>query len=120
MATKRQNQIGEMIKRNFSTVLQREGSYIYQGAFVTVTAVLMSPDLGLAKIYVSVFNDDDKEMVLSNIQDSTHRLKQQLAVRIRNKVRRMPEIRIYLDDTLDEMSKLNDIFDELKDKGQKE
>lgn len=120
MASKRQNQIAEMIKRNFSTVLQREGTYIYQGAFVTVTAVIMSSDLGLAKIYVSVFNDDDKEMVLSKIQDNTHRLKQQLAARIRNKVRRMPSIHIYLDETLDEMYKLNNIFDELKNEGKKE
>ena len=115
MASKRQNQVAELIKRNFSLVLQQEGTYIYQDAFVTVTNVIMSPDLGLAKIYVSVFVEEEKQIVLMKIQEHTVRLKQLLAARIRNKVRRMPDIRVYLDETLDEMYKLNEIFDQLKD-----
>jgi len=113
MASKRQEQVAELIKRNFGVVLQQEGSYIYGDAFVTVTQVQVTPDLSQAKLYVSVFNAEDKDAVLTMMERETRKLKQSLAYRIKKHVRRIPDISIYLDDTLDEMYKLNDIFDNL-------
>lgn len=115
METKRQLQVAEVIKRNFGRVLQDEGSYIYGNTLVTVTKVTMSPDLSQAKIYLSVYNTDDKESVIYMIESSLHHLKQALAHRIRKHVRRIPELFIYEDDTLDEMYKLNKIFDKISD-----
>lgn len=113
MASKRQEQVAELIRRNFGIVLQSDGSYIYGDAFVTVTSVLVTPDLSLAKLYVSIFNADDKEVVLARLNKEIKKLKKSLAYRIRNHVRRIPEIAIYMDETLDEMYKLNQIFDNL-------
>ncbi len=113
MASKRQEQVAELIKRNFGVVLQQEGSYIYGDAFVTVTQVQVTPDLSQAKLYISVFNTEDKQSVLLMMERETRKLKQSLAYRIRKHVRRIPDIAIYLDDTLDEMYKLNEIFDNL-------
>lgn len=113
MASKRQEQVAELIKRNFGVVLQQEGSYIYGNAFVTVTQVQVTPDLSQAKLYVSVFNADDKQEVLLMMERETRKLKQALAYRIKKHVRRIPDISIFLDDTLDEMYKLNEIFDNL-------
>ena len=114
MASKRQEQVAELIKRNFGTVLQQEGSYIYGDAFVTVTQVQVTPDLSQAKLYISVFNTENKQGVLLMMQNETRSLKQSLAHRIKRHVRRIPDIAIFLDDTLDEMYKLNDLFDNLK------
>ena len=113
MASKRQEQVAELIKRNFGVVLQQEGSYIYGDAFVTVTQVQVTPDLSQAKLYISVFNTEDKQSVLLMMQREVRKLKQSLAYRIKKHVRRIPDIAIYLDDTLDEMYKLNEIFDNL-------
>ncbi len=113
--TKRQKQVAELIKRHFGNVLFDEGRYIYGNAFVTVTKVKMSPDLGLAKIYVSVFNANDKPTVVLGLNENKRGLKQNLARRIRNHVRRIPGIDFYLDDTLDEMYRLNSLFDQLHD-----
>jgi ribosome-binding factor A len=113
MASKRQEQVAELIKRNFGIVLQQEGSYIYGGAFVTVTQVQVTPDLSEAKLYISVFNSENKEDVLQMMVKGTKKLKQSLAHRIKRHVRRIPDISIFLDDTLDEMHKLNEIFDNL-------
>ena len=114
METKRQLQVGETIKREFSMVLQQEGPYIYgNDVLVSVTAVKMSPDLGIAKIYVSIFNTINKQEVLILLNESLHRLKKQLYHRIRRKVRRVPQIDLYIDDTLDEMDHLNKLFDEM-------
>jgi len=120
MASKRQEQVAELIRRHFGIVLQSDGSYIYGDAFVTVTSVLVTPDLSLAKLYVSIFNTEDKEAVLLKINKEIRGLKKSLAYRIRNHVRRIPEIAIYMDDTLDEMYKLNQIFDRLDESGQEE
>ena len=114
MESRRQLQTGELIKRHFSTVVRDQGSYIYGSeVLVSVTRVIMSPDLGLAKIYVSVFNTEDKNAVLLLLNGEKVRLKKQLTQRIRKHVRRIPRVDIYLDDTLDEMYKLNNVFDNL-------
>ena len=113
METKRQKQVGELIRRNFSTVLQQEGRYIYDEALVTVTNVVMSPDLGIAKIYLSIYNTDNKQAVLlSMLEDHAH-LKQALGYRVRKHIRRIPELEFFMDDTLDEMYRLNNLFDKL-------
>jgi len=117
--SKRQQQVAEVIRRNFSSVLQQEGSYIYgDGILVTVTSVKMTPDFGLAKIYLSIFNTENKQAVILQMEEAHHRLKQVLASFIRKKVRRMPEISFYIDETLDEMYRLNDMFKKLKDDNQ--
>ena len=110
MESKRQLQVAEMIKRNFGHVIREEGSYIYgTEAFVTVTAVKVAPDLSLAKIY----HVDDKQSIITMMDHAHHQLKQALVKRIRKHVRRIPEIAFYEDDTLDEMYRLRDLFDNL-------
>ena len=119
MESKRQRQIAELVRRNFSIVLQSEGGYVYgPTALVTVTNVKMSPDMGLAKIYLSVYNVEDKQTVILEMSQQQQRLRQLLAHRIKRQVRRIPEISFYLDDTLDEMYRLNDLFHRLKDENQ--
>ncbi len=122
MESKRQRQVGTVIQRHFSEVLRAEGSYIYgMQPLVSVTHVLMSPDLGLAKIYVSVWNTENKQAVLLQMQDQHHRLKQQLAARVRKHLRRIPHIDFYLDETLDEIEHVESLFATLKSKeGKKE
>ena len=120
--SKRQLQISEVIRRNFSVVLQQEGGYIYgTEALVTVTTVKVTPDLSLAKIYLSVYNTEDKEAIILLLEEEYARLKQSLASRIKKQTRRIPNFSMYLDDTLDEMYKLNNVFDKLnKDKKSEE
>jgi len=114
METKRQLQVAETVKRHFSMVMMEEGTYIYgSGIMVTVTAVKMTPDLSMAKIYLSVFNTDNKQAVMLQLEDELSRLHQALVVRLRKHLRRMPEISIYLDDTLDEMYRIGSMFDQL-------
>jgi len=113
MASKRQEQVAALIKRNFSIVLTNEGLYIYGDALVSVTDVKMSPDLRLAKIYVSIFNTDDKDAVFDLIVQHTATFKYELVKRIRKHVRRIPDIRIYRDDLLDEMYNIDDMLNNL-------
>ncbi|HRO07431.1 MAG TPA: 30S ribosome-binding factor RbfA [Saprospiraceae bacterium] len=114
MDSKRQLQIGELIKRSFAPILQEHGRYIYGDAFVSVTTVKVAPDLSQAKIYVSIFNTNDKEGVLKSISNHTHLLKQALVQRIKSQVRRIPVVHFYSDETIDEMFKIDAMFENVK------
>jgi ribosome-binding factor A len=116
--SKRQLQVSELIKRNFGIVLQQEGPLLFGETFVTVTQVVMSPDLGIAKIYVSVYNALDKQAVIIIMNENKTQLRQDLAFRIRKHIRRIPEVDFYIDETLDEMERLNSLFDKLHDENQ--
>lgn len=119
METKRQKQVAELIKRHFSMVLQKEGSLIYgHEIMVTVTQVRMSPDLTLAKIYLSVFNTENKQAVMLVLEENLYRLRQALVTRVRKHVRRIPDINLYLDDTIDEMYRLDALFKRLHKENQ--
>ena len=118
METKRQKQVGEVVRRNFSQVLQQEGRYIYQDALVTVTNVKMTSDLGIAKVYLSVYNTENKQAVILMLEEQNVPLRQALAHRIKRHVRRIPEIQFYMDETLDEMYRLNSLFGRLKAENQ--
>ncbi|MGE5355183.1 MAG: ribosome-binding factor A [Deltaproteobacteria bacterium] len=113
MEKKRQKQVGELIRRGFSTVLFERGSYIYGQALVSVTEVLMSPDLKVAKVYLSIFNTDNKDEVFEMITHHTISLKNDLVKHIRSQVRIIPDIRIYMDDMLDEMDRVNKLLDSI-------
>lgn len=114
MESKRQKQAAELIKRNFGLVLHGEGSYIYSNALVTVTNVKVTSDYGLARIYLSVYNTEDKLTVIQLLNESNSKLRHSLGERIRKFIRRIPHIEFYLDDTLDEMYKVNALFDRLE------
>ncbi len=121
MESIRQLQVAELIKRQFSMVLAAEGRYIYGSqALVTVTQVMMSPDLALAKIYLSVFNIDKKEEVIDQLQEHYVRLKHGLHQRIKKQVRVMPEMRFYMDETIDEVYKVEALFKKYEGKSGEE
>ena len=119
MESKRQKQVAEIVKRHFSIILQQEGINIYGAEpLVTVTNVKMTPDMSLAKIYLSVYNMENKQNAILLLESEYHRLKSHLYQRIRKHTRRMPDFKLYLDDTLDEMYRLNQLFDRLEDENQ--
>lgn len=114
MESKRQLQVAEAIKRHFSVVLQREGYLIYgSGPLVTVTGVNVSPDMGQARIYLSIYNVASKENVVEAIAHHGSKLRQSLAARVRKHMRRVPYLEFHLDELLDEMEKVDNIFDRL-------
>lgn len=112
--TKRMNQIASTIQREISVVLQQEGTYIYGNALVTVTQVKMTPDLGLARVYLSVYNVQDKAMVVELVKHNQQRIRQSLAYRVKKHMRRVPNLEFFEDDTLDEMYRLRELFDKIE------
>ncbi|MFZ1675750.1 MAG: 30S ribosome-binding factor RbfA [Saprospiraceae bacterium] len=114
METKRQKQISELIRRAFSMVLMEEGSYIFDKALVTITSVVVSPDMQSAKIYLSVFNADNKQEVMAAVQENNHRLRLSLSNKVGKQVRRIPELQFYLDESLDEFFRMDKVLSDLR------
>ena len=104
MESIRQKQVGELIRRYFSMILTEEGSLIYgRDKLVTVTGVKMTPDLLIAKVYISVYGTENKQEVILELEDNYPRLRQALGSKIGKQMRRMPALEFFLDDTVDEM-----------------
>lgn len=112
MESKRQKQTAEVIRRHFGSILQQEGNYIYGDAFVTVTKVFVSPDISLAKVYLSVYNVPNKQQIVDLVTKNVSQLKKNLSIRIRKHVRRIPELSFYLDETLDEIYRVNKLLED--------
>lgn len=114
--TKKQRQVGNLIKQEFSVILQNEGSFIYgSGPLVTITNVRMSSDLGIAYIYVSVYNAPYKQEIIKELWENLSYLRGQLGKRIRKQVRRIPLLKFFIDDTLDEAEHLDHLFARLNE-----
>jgi ribosome-binding factor A len=112
--SKKQRQIGALIQKEFSTVLREEGPLMYGASvMVTVTNVRMSSDMGIAYIYVSVFNAPYKQEIVKELWENLSRLRGELGRRIRKQVRRIPLLKFYIDDTLDEMEHIDRLFDQI-------
>lgn len=119
MATesKRQRQVSSIIQRQLSEVFMNEGTYIYGDAMVTVTNVHMTPDLGLARVYLSVYNTQNKESVIDAILVELPRIRKGLAQRVRKHLRRVPNLELFLDETLDEMEKVDEMLRKIRNPG---
>lgn len=119
MDTKRQSQVAEVVKRNFSEVLQFEaGNIVGHKALITVTKVKMSPDLVNANIYLSVFGAEDKLAPIEMLNEELQTLRGKLGQRIKKQVRIIPYISLLLDDTIDEMYRIQNLMQRLEDEGQ--
>jgi ribosome-binding factor A len=114
MESKRQKQISELLRRQFSMVLMEEGSYVFDKAMVTVTRVVISPDLQNAKMYLSVFNTDHKQEVMLSLEEHYPRLRYALANKVGKQLRRIPELKFYLDDSLDEFFRMDNLLNKLR------
>jgi ribosome-binding factor A len=109
----KQQQVASLMQQTLAEIFIREGRNIYGNAFVTITHVRLTPDLLLSRVYLSVYNVANKQEIADIISENKSHIRHLLGDRLRNKVRRIPEIEFYLDDTLDEVSKIDALFEKL-------
>jgi len=115
--TIKERQVASLIQKEFSAVLLVEGNLIYGDALVTVTRVKMSADMGIAYIYLSVYNTLYKQEIIKEMWENLSRLRGQLGRRIRKQVRRIPILKFFIDDTLDEVEHLDLLFESINNPG---
>ena len=111
---KRQKQIGGLIQEEINTIFQRMGLTMMDGGMVSISSVKVTPDLLEARIYLSIFNAADNKAVLKKIEERSWEIKRELASHVKHQLRRIPELKFYLDDTLDHVFKMEEIFKQIK------
>lgn len=113
MDSKRQQKFARLIQKELAEIFQRECSHLFGGAYISVSAVRVSPDLGVAKAYLSLLLNPNGRDLLNEIKVQTKTIRHELAKRIKNQVRVIPEIIFYLDDTAEYAAKMDKIISDL-------
>jgi len=107
--TPRQQKINRVLQQEVATQLQRavsEGSV--KNLLVSVTKVHVTSDLSIAKIYLSIFPINDANTYIDTLKENRSQLRHDLAQRMKNQLRRFPELHFYLDDSLDYIEGINE------------
>lgn len=109
----RQKKFGKLLQKELSEVFQRE-LHLEGDPMLTVTVVRASPDLRMARIFISVFPDEKGIAALAEIEKRYREIRSVLAQKIKQQVRYIPELQFFLDDTLNEVEKMEDLLDSLR------
>lgn len=112
---KRQKQVGGLLYEELSGIFQRLGLSMMDGGMVSLSSVKITPDLLEARIYLSLFQVNDRASVLKKIQDRAWEIKKELTGKVGKQLRRMPVLHFYLDDTLDQVFKMEELFKKINE-----
>ncbi|TBH70126.1 30S ribosome-binding factor RbfA [Aquirufa antheringensis] len=113
METKRQQKFGRQIQKDLSDIFQKEFKMLFGNGMVTVTEVKISPDLSVARCYLSFLLIDDREAVMDQIELQNKAIRNALSNRIRKQVRIIPNLVFFLDDTAAYAAKIEALFEGL-------
>jgi len=108
--TTRQQKVARQIQKDLAEIIRARGMAAYDGAMVTVSGVKISPDLAMAKAYVSIFPSAKAQDVMQRLQDETSRLRGELGRRVAKQLRIVPELVFYLDDSLDYVEHIDELL----------
>jgi len=108
----RQEKFAGLIQEHLADIFMRHKEYV-SGVFVTISRVQVSPDLGYAKIYLSMFKAPDKNLLLETLKLHAREIRKQLASKIKNQVRVIPELEFFVDDSLDYVFHMEEVFKEI-------
>ncbi|MCE2845712.1 MAG: 30S ribosome-binding factor RbfA [Sphingobacteriales bacterium] len=113
MDSVRQQKYAKLIQKELGELFQREGSGWYGPNFVTVTGVRVTPDLGLARVHISVFKAPKPAEILKALRQHKTEVRLQLGRRIGKQARIIPELEFFIDDSLDYAERMDAIFKNL-------
>lgn len=115
MATesKRQQRFASVIQQDLAELFQRDGNSWAPNAFITVTRVRVTPDLAIARAYLSFLDIKAGKEHLEQIRSKSSEIRYKLGQRIKNQARIVPHLEFFLDDTNEYVEKMDKIFDEI-------
>ncbi len=111
---KRQKQVAAVLEKELNDIFQRLGIAMIDGGMVSISTVKITPDLFEARIYLSFFKVGDPNTALKIIEDKSWEIKKALTARVRHQLRSMPQLSFYIDDTLEYVDKMEQLFKDIK------
>ena len=112
---KRQKQIAGLLNEEINLIFQRLGLNMIDGGMVSISSVKVTPDLLEARFYLSLFQVKDPKAALKRVEDRQHEIKKELAARVRHQLRSIPVLKFFLDDTLDHVFKMEELFKKIEE-----
>ncbi|MBO8454035.1 MAG: 30S ribosome-binding factor RbfA [Bacteroidetes bacterium] len=106
----RQLKVAKELQRDMAEIIRSKGMAMFGGALVSVSGVKVSPDLSVAKIYVSIFPSDKAESVMNILEENSRALRGELGNRIGRQLRIVPEIAFFRDDSLDYVEHIEELL----------
>ncbi|MGN6645969.1 MAG: ribosome-binding factor A [Cytophaga sp.] len=113
MESVRQQKVARLIQKEMADIFLKESRMLFGNVFISITTVRMSPDLSVAKLYLSIMMAADKKSMLKEIQAQSKELRKLLGERIRKQVRIIPEIVFYLDDNVDYANHMDEVMSKI-------
>lgn len=107
---KRQKQVAGAIQSTMNEIFLKLGLTIVDGGMVSISSVKVTPDLLEARIYLSLFQVSDQAACFKKIKAQEWEIKKRLGAEMKHQLRRIPVLHFYLDDTLDYVFKMEEIF----------
>ena len=111
--TVRQQKFARLIQKELSEVFQRDKKGILDNAFITITEVRVSPDLSVARVYVSMMLAKDKAAVLNNLDNHKKEIRRALGDKIRNQARIIPELAFFIDEVEENALRMDQLIKNL-------
>lgn len=111
---KRQKQVATVLQEELNTIFRKLGLNMIDGGMVSISSVKVTPDLLEARIYLSMFKVNSAETCMQIIDKKSWEIKKELAAKVGKQLRRMPVIHYFLDDTLDYVFKMEELFEKIK------
>lgn len=112
---KRQKQVAAVLQDELNEIFRRLNLTMIDGGMVSIASVKVTPDLLEARIYISFFQVPQVEVAMKKIDAKSWEIKKELAEKIKHHVRRIPVLHFYLDDTLDYVFKMEEVFKKIED-----
>lgn len=100
-ASTRQLKVARELQRDLAEIIRSKGMAVFNGAMVTVSEVRISPDLSIAKVFVSIFPSAKQEEVMKILEENKKVYRGELGHKVASQLRIVPELDFYLDTTLD-------------------
>ena len=109
METTRQNKISRLIQKELSEIFLLQTKAM-TGVLVSVSVVRISPDMSVARVYLSVFPSEKSEDIVKNINENAKSIRFELGTRVRHQLRIIPELKFFVDDSLDYIEKIDELL----------
>lgn len=107
---KRQKQVAGLIQEELNKIFQRFNLNMMEGGMVSISSVKITPDLLEARVYLSFFKVPDGNNAVKKIQERAGEIKRELGNSVRQQLRRIPEIKYFKDETLDQVFKMEELL----------
>jgi len=113
-SVKRSDKLSRQLHKDLSQLFVRNYHEWFNGEFVTISGVDVTPDLSIATVYISLYNSKKKDAIMQSLESQNVIIRRELAKIIKNQVKKIPELRFFEDNSLDMLNKIDALLEKVK------